>query len=234
MAFSESAATHAYGLVIDDHPLVAQGTAVFLQACAGLADVALAADAQAVWAQLARRGAPRIALLDFWLDAGPARPLVQALRERCPGTPILVVSGDNRPGVQQAAQAAGAHGFVGKNQPPHVLGEAVRTLLQGGSWFTPLAPEQAGPGSGAGFDVLPTTPAELGLTDQQGVVLAHLLQGRANKRIAQAMALSEATVKEHVSAVLRRLGVRTRFEAMTRLSSQRLQLPEKPLPDDGA
>ena len=70
-------------------------------------------------------------------------------------------------------------------------------------------------------DVL-VTPADLGLTERQGDILALLLDGLPNKRIAQARSLSESTVKEHVSAVLARMGAHSRVELMTRLRGQRL------------
>lgn len=71
------------------------------------------------------------------------------------------------------------------------------------------------------LDVL-VTPADLGLTERQGDILALLLDGLPNKRIAQALSLSESTVKEHVSAVLARMGAHSRVELMTRLRGQRL------------
>ena len=70
------------------------------------------------------------------------------------------------------------------------------------------------------------TPAELGLSTRQGQVLALVLQGLPNKRIALQYDLSESTVKEHMSAILLRLGARPRVEAITRLRGRRLVLPE--------
>ena len=62
------------------------------------------------------------------------------------------------------------------------------------------------------------------MTERQGEILALLLTGQPNKRIAQETGLSEATVKEHVSSVLHRLGVRSRFEVVTKLRGRRLEL----------
>ena len=72
---------------------------------------------------------------------------------------------------------------------------------------------------------LPVTPTELGLSMRQGEILALVLQGLPNKRIALQYDLSESTVKEHMSAILLRLGARTRVEAITRLRGRRLVLP---------
>ena len=209
-----------YGLVIDDHPLVAQGLTEFLRAHPALADAALAVDAESALALMAVRGAPAIVLLDFWLGGDTARKLVGAIRSHYPGARILAVSGDARAGVVDAMKAAGAHGFVGKHQPLEAFQRAVTALLRGMAWF---------PGEGeclaaadTPFDELPVTPAQLGLTQRQGDILALLLAGKPNKRIAQELGLSEATVKEHVSGVLHRLGVRSRVEVVTRLRGRRL------------
>lgn len=72
---------------------------------------------------------------------------------------------------------------------------------------------------------IPVTPAELGLTQRQGAVLAVLLEGQPNKRIAKRLGLTENTVKEHVSAILRKLGVPSRAQVMLQMNRYRLRLP---------
>jgi len=92
---------------------------------------------------------------------------------------------------------AGADGFLHKQESPEVFGRAVAALLQGGSQL-----------AGREFPNkdLPVTAAELGLTVRQGQVLAMMLKGLPNKRIALNLSLSEQTVKEHVTGILKRLG----------------------------
>ena len=209
-----------YGLVVDDHPLVAHGITEVLCTHPMLSEALLAIDADSALALMAQRGAPAIVLLDFWLGGDTARALVQCVQLRYPATRILAISGDARPGVVEAIQVAGAHGFVGKHQPPDCFERAVTALLQGHVWFPSDA--EAAAVSAQAFVDLPVTPAELGLTERQGEILALLLAGYPNKRIAQQTGLSEATVKEHVSAVLHKLGVRSRFEAVTKLRGRRL------------
>ena len=69
------------------------------------------------------------------------------------------------------------------------------------------------------------TPVELGLSARQGQILALVLQGLPNKRIASQLDIAESTVKEHVTGILERLRVRTRVEAITLLRGRRLELP---------
>ena len=97
----------------------------------------------------------------------------------------------------------------------------MEALLCGLAWFEPPSHSGQPPRSRD----LPVTPTELGLSMRQGEILALVLQGLPNKRIALQYDLSESTVKEHMSAILLRLGARTRVEAITRLRGRRLVLP---------
>ncbi|MCO4094037.1 MAG: response regulator transcription factor, partial [Acidovorax sp.] len=109
--------------------------------------------------------------------------------------------------------------------PPEVFAQAVEALLGGLAWFMPPPAQHGQP---ARSRDMPVTPAELGLSVRQGEVLALVLQGLPNKRIALQFDLSESTVKEHMSAILQRLGARTRVEAITQLRGRRLVLPAAP------
>ncbi|MFY3384461.1 LuxR C-terminal-related transcriptional regulator [Paracidovorax sp. MALMAid1276] len=212
----------AYALILDDHPLVARGVAEFLRSRLPGLDVVTVPDAPGLWQALAdRQSAPDIALIDFWLADGAALDLIAQLRAQCPHTPLVVVSGDDDPGIAARVQAAGAQGFVHKQEPPETFARAVEALLGGMTWFL------ATPGAHAAARNrdLPVTPVELGLSTRQGEILALVLQGLPNKRIALQYNLSESTVKEHMSAILQRLGARTRVEAITRLRGKRLVLP---------
>ena len=210
----------SYGLVIDDHPLVARGVTAFLRAHPRLSDAVDAGDAEQARAILAERGMPAIVLIDFWLGNDTAQAVIAHLLVTFHGARVLVMSGDDRPGARATAMQTGAHGFVLKHESPEVFHRAVTELLDGGTWFQDLWPDTV-PMEATELDVL-VTPADLGLTERQGDILALLLDGLPNKRIAQALSLSESTVKEHVSAVLARMGAHSRVELMTRLRGQRL------------
>ena len=215
----------AFGLVVDDHPLVARGTTEFLRAHPLLADAEHAPDLPGALAVIARRGPPAIALIDFWLGSETAAALASRLLADHPGLRVLVMSGDDEAAVTAQARALGAHGFVHKSRPPDAFEAAVTALLNGGTWFASAEAVPASPSAAGGIVV---TPAQLGLTGRQGEVLALLLRGLPNKRIAQRLALSESTVKEHVSAVLSRRGARTRAELIAGFNGQRLKLPREP------
>ncbi|BEP93624.1 response regulator transcription factor [Acidovorax sp. sif1233] len=213
-----------YALILDDHPLVARGVAEFLRLRLPYLEVAVAGCADDFLPLVATRGAPAIALVDFWLAEGAALGLIALVREHCPGTALAVVSGDDDPAMMERVRQAGAHGFIHKQTPPEIFAQAVEALLGGLAWFVPAPPGNQPPRSRD----LPVTPAELGLSVRQGEILALVLQGLPNKRIALQYDLSESTVKEHMSAILLRLGARTRVEAITGLRGRRLVLPDPP------
>lgn len=215
-----------YALILDDHPLVARGVAEFLRSRLPHMEVAVAEHADDVEPLIEARGAPAIALIDFWLADGAALSLIARIRTRCPTTAVAVMSGDDDLAVIDQVRAAGAHGFIHKQEPPETFAQAIEALLGGLAWFTPGANTQRPVRSRE----LPVTPAELGLSVRQGEILALVLQGQPNKRIAQQYALSESTVKEHMTAILQRLGARTRVEAITRLRGRLLVLPQQPPP----
>lgn len=209
-------------LVVDDHPLTREGMQRYLAAALGLDAAVGAAGLDEIDLALGHHGRPQLVVLDYWLRGSQAADVVAHLRRWCAGVPVLVVSGDEREGLVAEVRRLGVQGFVCKAEDPAVLAEAARELLQGRECFrssTHSAPHGAG-------QALPVTLAELGLTPQQGRVLQLLLAGQANKRIALALDIAESTVKEHVTAILRRLGVASRTEVIARLAGRRLVIPE--------
>jgi DNA-binding NarL/FixJ family response regulator len=132
------------------------------------------------------------------------------LRATYPEVPILVVSANEDPQVIRRCLEFGASGFLPKTQGIEAMREAITTVLAGGSWTPP--------------DFDPTAPVDdetadivrrlASLTPQQVRVLMMLSEGLLNKQIAYELTVSEATVKAHVSAILTKLGVDSRTQAV--------------------
>lgn len=209
----------AYALVVDDHPLVARGFAAFLQTHCRFSEVQVVVNAAECLQWISGNGCPRLVVIDFWLADGAALSLLSALATTCKQARLLVVSGDDAAGIQTRVREAGAHGFLRKSEPPEVFALAVSGLIAGEWWF-PHDDNLAKPQ--ASRRELPVRVSDLGLTERQGEVLAMMLRGLPNKRIAHALSISEPTVKEHVSGILARLGVTTRVEAIALLDGRRL------------
>ncbi len=208
-------------IVLDDHPLVANGIAQFLQAVHPDLQVLCMHSGAQLARLLGEQGNPDILVADVWLADANSLTSMQAWRAAGLACPWLAMSGDDDPQVQQRARAAGARGFVHKQCPPEQFREAFDAVLAGRDWFARELPTSA---AGPHHREWAVTPDELGLTRRQGQILEMVLKGQPNKRIALNLGLSESTVKEHLTAILSRLGVATRLEALARLRGRRLLL----------
>lgn len=191
-------------LVVDDHPVVRQGIRTFLDVQDDLTVVGEAADGDSCVAE-AERCHPDVILLDLKM---PGSDGVAALRElRRTGNParVLVITSFTEPGAVVPAMRAGAAGYVYKDVDPPALAAAIRAVHAG---HVLLHPDVARLLSTGEHHVAPAT-----LTARERDVLAELAQGRSNREIARLLAVSEKTVKTHVSAILSKLGVPDRTQA---------------------
>ena len=202
-------------LVVDDHPLMREAVQSVVARLEPGATVLAAADSERGFAIAAAEPDLDLVLLDLNIPGLAGIPALKAWRRRHPGLPIVVLSSaDDRPTVL-AAIAAGAAGFIPKSSPNEVLLGALQLVLAGGKYLPPeaLAPVP-GPGARAARAAESARPLEtLGLTDRQAQVLRLLAAGKSNKLISRELDLAERTVKAHISAVFRVLGVTTRTQA---------------------
>jgi len=203
-------------LVIDDHPLLREAVQGVVTRLEPGAMVLAAGDSERGFAIADAESDLDLVLLDLTLPGLAGIPALKAWRRRYPEVPVVVLSSaDDRPTVL-AAIAAGAAGFIPKSSPNEVLLNALRLVLAGGKYLPPeaLAPVS---GSGARAPRVATGRAlsleTLGLTDRQAQVLKLLAAGKSNKLICRELDLAERTVKAHISAVFRALGVTTRTQA---------------------
>jgi DNA-binding NarL/FixJ family response regulator len=210
-----------YALICDDHPLVGRGLQELLKNHPMIRSSVATQTEEECIAYARANTYPAIAILDFWLSEDACESLIRELRKIISDLPILVMSADDDPMVQRKCVEWGANGFINKQANPGVIREAVLALLQGLGWFTPLGSQPRSPS--IRHNQWPITARELGLTTRQGQILAQILQGQPNKRIAQALSLTEATVKEHVTGILHKLGVKSRVEAIAKLQNRRFE-----------
>ena len=203
-------------LLVDDHALFRGGLKFLLQQL----DTGLVLDEAGNCSQALERAAARrydLVLLDLNMPGLNRLDALAALREAVPDAPVVVLSGEADPRVVRAAIEGGAMGFIPKSATPEVLIEALRLVLAHGVYL-PLevlddlgaveAVPPAAPEAGKGAVVQP------GLTPRQMEVLRYVIQGKSNKVIARELNVSEATVKVHLSSVLRAFGAHNRTEAV--------------------
>lgn len=198
-------------LLVDAFPMVrAALTGLVEQHFAGaqVQGVDTAAAARAALAQ----GLPRLVLLDLRVDGG-FELLHQIHREHLM-LPVVVISGSDETEDALQAIGAGAMGYVPERSDLNMLVQALQLVLAGGTYVPPLKPRaEEAPTAASAAPVLPDW-AELPLTPRQKHVLHLLTQGLSNKLIARELGVSVDTVKDHVAAVLKALGVNSRTQAV--------------------
>ena len=215
-------------LVVDDHPLMAEALALAMRTLDRAAEVESAGSLREALERATQVGFD-LCLLDLRLPDCSGLEALERMRESLPALPVVVVSGSDDPASVLAALDLGAMGYIPKTSPRDVLLGAVRLVASGGIYVpvealktreaVPSAPPVAASGvTGAG------TAADLGLSPRQWEVLELLLKGLPNKLIARRLDVTENTVKIHVSAVLRALGVATRTQALIAASRLGLRL----------
>ncbi len=184
-------------LVVDDHDVVQWGFRMLLGEQAWV-DRCLAARTGPEALELTRAFTPHVALVDLFLANESGADVCASIREASPATRVLLISGAGRMSPA-AARAAGASGFVSKDWETHEIATAVRMVGLGMTVFSPKAQQPAPP-----------------LTERERGVLDLIAAGSTNREIAQQLYLSPHTVKEHTSALYRKLGARNRAEAVRR------------------
>lgn len=197
-------------VIADDHPLyrgALQQTINTLMPGAKVIDVGTFDEAVAV---LTANSDVDLVLLDLTIPGAQRLSGLMYLRAQHPGIPVVIVSGNDDRTVIRSCMDCGASGFIPKSLGVISIGEAVRTVLAGGTWVPPDIDLTAAVDRAVGDAAKRMSR----LTPQQLRVLMMLSEGLLNKQIAYELSVSEATVKAHVSAILQKLGVESRTQAV--------------------
>ncbi len=212
-------------VIADDHPLF---RGALREAVAGLfedVDISEAGSFDDVARILERGGEVDLILLDLTMPGVRGFSGLMYLRAQYPSVPIVVVSANDDPAVIRRCMDFGASGFIPKTLGIEAIRGAIARIFEGGIWTPPDA--DLGAGSDAGTAALMARLASL--TPQQVRVLMMLSEGLLNKQIAYELGVSEATIKAHVSAILQKLGVESRTQAVIAASKIELgQWPQSP------
>lgn len=204
-------------LIVDDHALVRRGMAYVVKESFPDADVVEAEGASAAL-DLMRAKAADIALVDVRMPDLDGLELLRAMKIEWPDVPVIMLSTyENAPYVKRAL-SDGASGYLLKDATPEDLGQAINVAISGGG--NVLSPrviqnlfedvESSGQNANGHARHRRT---EYNLTQREHDILALLSEGRSNRSIAQHLYLSEKTVKAHLAAIFRKLGVTNRTQA---------------------
>lgn len=188
-------------LVVDDHDVVQWGFRLLLERQSWV-ERCLAASTGAEAVQVCRKVQPEVALVDMLLGSESGAEVCEEIHQVSPDTRVLLISGAGiiSPNV---ARTAGAAGFISKDWSAVDVVRAVRRVSQG-------------------HEVFAEAPLDSPLSEREQEVLSLIATGSTNKEIAGQLHLSPHTVKEHTSAIYRKLGVRNRAEATRQ--AQRLKI----------
>lgn len=203
-------------LIADDHAIFRQGLRAVLDDLAEGIVVHEAADLDEAM-KCATGEPPHLVLLDLRMPGMDGFAGIGAFRRRLPSAPIVVLSASEDSNDVFQALAAGANGYLAKSASATTILDALRLVLVGGIYV----PRELV--SGADNMPEPEPPVEaLRLTTRQSEVLGLIADGLSNKEVAYRLGTSEGTIKAHVTAIMRQLGVRNRVQML--LAAQRAGL----------
>ncbi|HHW1578365.1 TPA: response regulator transcription factor ErdR [Pseudomonas aeruginosa] len=197
-------------LIADDHPLfrsalhqaltLGLGPDVRLVEAASIAELEARLNEKADW---------DLVLLDLNMPGAYGFSGLVLLRGQYPQVLVVMISAQEEAAVVQRSREFGASGFIPKSSPLETLQQAVRAVLDGDTWWPP----QDAAAEALSEEAKAASAGLASLTPQQFRVLTMVCEGLLNKQIAYDLNVSEATVKAHVTAIFRKLNVRTRTQA---------------------
>jgi DNA-binding NarL/FixJ family response regulator len=201
-------------LVVDDHPLIPQAIGQALKDFDPTLTLLAAGNRDETERMLAMHPDCALVLLDLALPGTRGLALLAELVRDHPQRPVVVLSATHDRATIDAALAAGARGFIAKTADAREVVTAIGAALAG---KRPVTRDVTGEAAAAAARL---APGIFGLTGRQTDVLQHLIQGKPNKMICRDLALSEGTVKVHVSAILKALYVHSRTQAVVELAKR--------------
>jgi DNA-binding NarL/FixJ family response regulator len=216
-------ADNARIIVADDHPLFREALQQALAPTMPGVSFVEAESFESLQAAVERCEDADLVLLDLEMPGAQGFSVLTWLRTQHPALPVVLVSATSDAAIMRRAVDLGAAGFIPKSSPIDTISEAIGTVLEGEIWL----PEAAL----ALDDAQLSEDKELArkvasLTPQQFRVLDMLADGLLNKQIAAELDVSEATVKAHVTAIFRKLGVRSRTQAA--VAARRIESTTRP------
>jgi DNA-binding NarL/FixJ family response regulator len=197
-------------IIVDDHPLFRGALSQALSASFENAEILEAGSLDELTERLATAIDTDLILLDLTMPGVHGVSGLIYLRAQHPEVPVVIVSASDDAETIRNCLDCGASGFIPKSQPVERIRDAIRKVIDGELWLPPDVDLSNVP-SGDSTELVSRLAT---LTPQQVRVLMMLGEGLLNKQIAYKLNVSEATVKAHVSAILQKLGVDSRTQAV--------------------
>lgn len=199
-------------LIVDDHPLYRLALKGAVAAACPDSNIVEADCVAGLFDALERHPHVDLLLLDLNLPGAYGFNALAYLRGSHPELPVVVISASDDPHTRQRALAFGAQNFVSKSADAATIGRQLRAVLRGEAAASPTVAAEAEPAAEAG--ALDVAQRMAQLTPQQFRVFGMLCAGRLNKQIGYDLQVTEATVKAHMTVILRKLGAANRTQAV--------------------
>jgi len=196
-------------IIADDHPLFRAALKEVVGRHIPGAQIIEVSSLDALQAAVANHPDSDMILLDLRMPGARGFSSLLYLRVEYPTVPVIVVSASEDASVVQRALDFGASGFIPKSASIETIGESLRTVLDGGI-SAPRLPERRTSAEEQDRELARRLST---LTPQQLKVLVMIAEGQSNKYIAGHLAIAEATVKAHITGILRKLGIERRTQA---------------------
>jgi len=203
-------------LIVDDHALVRRGMGHVVRECFESAEVVEAGSAAEALAAMSSTEGVDLALVDVRMPDADGLELLHDMKEKWPSVPVIMLTSFDHAHYVRRALAEGAAGYMLKDATPEDLEQAINVALSGGG--NVLSPrviqtlfDSIDSGTGENGEAPHRTMGSL--TQRETDILALLSEGKSNRDISRALFLSEKTVKAHLAAIFRKLGVTNRTQA---------------------
>lgn len=206
-------------LIADDHPLFRDALRRAAEVLLPNARILEADSVAALQTVLEKEPDTDLLLLDLHMPGATGFSGLVFVRAHHPSVPVIVVSGNEEPQVMKRAMAHGASAYIPKSSSTDRMRDAIQAVLEGDTW---LPPEVTTADHRLSADEADIARRVRELTPQQFRVLMMLADGLLNKQIAYELGVSEATIKAHMTAILKKLGASNRTQAV--VAAARLQI----------
>ncbi len=206
--------------IADDHPLFRRALLEVIHQHFSQASISESSDLDSTIEAMSQNADIDLLLLDLHMPGSQDLFGLIAVREKFPSVPVVVVSASEERSTISRAMGHGASGYIPKSLSAETLHTAIKAVANGERWLPPNISAQLSPITTEEKSLAAKISA---LTPQQYRVLCYLREGWLNKQIGFELGVTEATVKAHITAIFRKLGVTNRTQAVIMLSKMSLE-----------
>ena len=206
--------------VADDHPLFRNAILEVIKQHYPDSIVEQSMDLDSTIRELEKNDETDLLLLDLHMPGSQDLFGLIMVREKFPSIPVAIISADEDPDTINRAMGHGASGYIPKSCSPQVIHQAIHNMLDGERWVPDEFRNNLTPVDSEEKDLAAKIAT---LTPQQYRVLCYLREGWLNKQIGYELGITEATIKAHITAIFRKLGISNRTQAVIMLSKMSLK-----------